>query len=105
MQWGAMPANDFDYFGVPMENIEAVHLRRGIAAAGHKVLVPNRKDVATLPADALRASLVAWMETTYTELIPSRGQIALVREILASRDDVSQLGPLMAMCCHYIEGA
>lgn len=100
-----MHADEFDYFGIPRENIEMVYLRSGIAPVGGKRLVPNRKEVATLPADELKVSLIAWMETSHTEVIPSRGQIALVREILASRSDITLLGPLMVMCSHYIEGA
>ncbi len=102
---GTMQVDDFEFFGVPKENVAAVSRRSGIAGAGGKRLIPNRREVATMPADELTASLIAWMETPHTEVIPSRGQIALVREVLAARDDVAQLGPLMAMCSHYIEGA
>lgn len=49
--------------------------------------------------------LVAWMEHGATEIIPSRAQIAMVREALLARADAKQLSQVIAMCDNFINGA
>ena len=95
-----------DRFGVPAENLKAAikrvrQQRRKYACNTH---VPSRREIATLAPDAVRHVLLNWMEHSPTEIIPSRAQIALIREVLLQREDVRQLGPLLEMCRHYIDG-
>jgi len=93
------------FFGVPEENIEAAKQRSKASKQRLHADVPTRKQIATLPAEELKRVLIGWMEHSATEIIPSRAQIALVKEILAERADAAQLGPIISMCTHYIEGA
>ena len=96
---------DFNFFGVPDENIQAAQRRKSSGCNQQHIAVPSRKDVATLPPAKLKALLLAWMENSATEIIPSRAQISLVKEVLKEREDVSQIEPIIAMCTHFIEGA
>jgi len=93
------------FFGIPEENIEAAKQRSKASKQKLHADVPTRKQIATLPAAELKAALINWMEHSATEIIPSRAQIALVKEVLSERADAAQLGPIISMCTYYIEGA
>jgi hypothetical protein len=102
--WGGMKDLS-QYFGIPEENIEAAEQRRKISRHPMNAEVPTRKQIATLPAAELRAKLIGWMEHSATEIIPSRAQIAMVKEVLSARPDAAHLAPIINMCTHFIEGA
>lgn len=97
--------NGQDRFGMPDENISAA--LKWVGKKGKKkypfhVFVPTRKDVATLPAKALKVILIGWMCHSPTEIIPSRIQIEEVRTVLLHRDDAAELADLIKMCSHYV---
>ena len=98
---------DEDYFGMPERNF-ALALR-WTSEEGRPVTVetrvPSRKEVRCLPPDQLRPLLVGWMVHSPAELVPSRGQIGVVPDILAQRDDAHAMGELQALCRNYIYGA
>jgi len=94
-----------NFFGVPEENIHAARRRLTTGENPAHSAVPSRREIATLPPAELKKVLLAWMEHGATEIIPSRGQIALVKEVLVAREDASDLGAAISMCTHYIEGA
>jgi hypothetical protein len=94
--------DDLTYFGVPAENIAAA---RRHPKDRRSQAIPTRKQVASLPPQELMPILIEWMETSLTEIIPSRGQIALVKEVLVTRPDAAQIAALIAMCTNFIEGA
>jgi hypothetical protein len=100
-----MQTEDFNFFGIPAENIRAATQRHSSGKHPDHTIVPSRKDIATLPEAELRGLLVGWMENGATEIIPSRAQIALVREILQEREDARQLTQIIAMCNNFIDGA
>lgn len=97
---------NFDRFGTPDENIQAAaewaekYKKKQI----YHTHVPTRKEIATLPAADLRTLLVGWMAHSPTETIPSRMQIALVRDVLLTRPDAAELRAQLDMCKHYIDG-
>ncbi|AZP14562.1 hypothetical protein EJN92_13560 [Undibacterium parvum] len=66
--------------------------------------VPSRKEVASLNIKELTEILTGWMCNSPTEIIPSRTQIAEVKDILLTRPDLSQLTGLITMCNYYING-
>lgn len=84
---------DLNYFGVPEENINAARRRPPTGRSSAYTVVPSRREIATLPLDKLKDVLLGWVEHGATEIIPSRAQISLVKEVLLSRADVPQLGP------------
>src|SRR5476649_2171874 len=90
---------DFDRFGTPEENIHAAAkwARKYRKKHTYHTHVPTRKEIATLPIEELRPLLVGWMEHSPTETIPSRMQIALVRDVLTTRPDAAELKALMSM--------
>lgn len=94
-----------DFFGVPEENIDAARLRKAAGRHRGHVAVPSRQEIATLSPTLLKEVLLNWMELGATEIIPSRGQIALVKEVLVAREDVSELRDAITMCTYFIEGA
>lgn len=94
-----------DFFGVPEENIAAASRRQATEQTPCRAAVPTRREILTLPPVELKKILLNWMEHSPIEIIPSRGQIALVKEVLVSREDVADLAGAIAMCTHYIEGA
>lgn len=99
---------DSERFGVPSENMNAAIRRQ--AGSGHRrrpwhTTVPTRNDVLRLPQEELTALLVAWMEHSPVEIIPSAGQIQLVIELLLTRPDAPALAPLVAMCRNYTNTA
>ena len=98
-------ADNERFFGVPEENIAAAQRRTVGQRNPPSTSVPTQRDVATLPAVELKAVLTAWMEHSATEIIPSRAQIALVRDILLKRQDAAEIVSIVCMCGHYIEGA
>ena len=100
-----MKTEDFNFFGIPAENIRAAKQRHPTNKHAQHTVVPSRKDIATLPPPELRTLLVAWMEHGATEIIPSRAQIAMVREALLERPDARQLTQVIAMCDNFINGA
>ncbi len=95
---------DYQYFDVPATN------RHAAKKMGKKRLykehsdVPTRKEVANVDIHTLTKILTGWMCNSPTEIIPSRTQIAEVRNILLERSDVSQLTGLITMCNYYING-
>jgi hypothetical protein len=100
-----MKTEDFNFFGIPAENIRAAKQRHPTNKNAQHTVVPSRKDIATLSPSELRTMLVAWMEHGATEIIPSRAQIAMVREALLARADAKQLSQVIAMCDNFINGA
>ena len=94
-----------DFFGVPEENMLATKLRQPVGRLSAHTAVPSRREIANLPPTELTNVLLTWMEHSATEIIPSRGQIALVKEVLVARNDVAELVDVISMCTHYIEGA
>lgn len=99
---------DEERFGVPSENMNAA-LRRQ-AGSTHKrrpwhTKVPTRNEVLRLPQEELTALLVAWMEHSPVEIIPSAAQIQLVIEVLLTRPDAPTLEPLVSMCRNYTNAA
>jgi|SRR6185369_5994983 hypothetical protein len=100
-----MKTKDFNFFGVPAENIRAAKQRRPSNKHPQHTSVPSRKEIATLPAAELRSLLISWMENGATEIIPSRAQIAMVREVLLEREDSKQLSQVISMCNNFIDGA
>lgn len=96
--------HDTDRFGVPVENIQAAERR---SADGKRqrtpvnLRVPTRKEVRHLPPDQLAPLLIGWMEHSPIEIVPSRGQIQLVIEVLQQRPDAAEVAPLVSMCRHY----
>ena len=97
--------DDQDFFGVPEENILAAQRRTTGQRNPLHAVVPTKREIATLPPTQLKTALTDWMQHSATEIIPSRAQIALVREVLLRREDTSKLGPIISMCTNYIEGA
>jgi len=95
--------DDSDHFGVPEENIRAAQLRASSTRHPLHCSVPTKKEIATLPLPELKAALIAWMEHSAIEIIPSRAQVALVRDVLLARRDSPELGSLVRMCSNYIE--
>ena len=95
--------DDADYFGVPEENIRAAQLRSTSTKHYLHSVVPTRREVATLPAPELKAMLLGWMEHSPIEIVPSRAQISLVREVLIARPDAAGLASVIKMCTHYID--
>ncbi len=100
-----MKTEDFNFFGIPAENIRAAKQKRPTSKHAQHTVVPSRKDIATLSPAELRTLLVAWMENGATEIIPSRAQIAMVREALLERADAKQLSQVISMCDNFINGA
>jgi hypothetical protein len=98
-------SEDFNYFGVPVENIHAAKQRKHSNKRPRHTVVPTRKEVASLPQTELKPLLINWMENGATEIIPSRGQIAMVKEVLLAREDARDLFPVIAMCTNFIDGA
>jgi len=96
---------DFNYFGIPVENIRAARQRSQSNKRVHHTIVPSRKEVATLSGAELKPILINWMEHGATEIIPSRAQIAMVKEILLMREDARDLVPVIALCTNFIDGA
>lgn len=94
-----------DFFGVPEENMLAAKRRQPVGRLAADATVPSRWEIANLPPTELTKVLLTWMEHSATEIIPSRGQIALVKEVLVARKDVADLVDVISMCTHYIEGA
>lgn len=96
--------DDFDTFGVPVENMEAAKLREQPQRKGfeYHTQVPTRKQVKTLPVDSLTKLLVGWMTNSPIEIVPSRIQVEQVVELLRQRDDADSLERLLAMCRNYI---
>lgn len=95
---------DTDRFGVPVENIRAAE---GRSTGGKRqrtpvnLRVPTRKEVRHLPPDELAPLLIGWMEHSPIEIVPSRGQIQLVIEVLLDRPDAADMAPLVSMCRNY----
>ena len=96
----------FERFGTPDENIQAAArwVEKHQKKYAYHTHVPTRKEVATMPASELRELMVGWMVHSPTEIIPSRTQIALAREVLLCRPDAHELTALLDMCKHYIDG-
>lgn len=95
---------DADRFGVPAENIRAAerrHLDGGRQRVAVNTRVPTRKEVRQLPPNELAPLLLGWMEHSPIEIVPSRGQIQLVIEVLQDRPDAADLAPLLNMCRNY----
>ena len=95
--------DDFEQFGIPAENILAA---QRWAAKQHKrqqyhTRVPTRKEVSTLPVEALAPLLIGWMVHSPIEIVPSRVQIEQVVLLLKQRDDADQLEKLLKMCITY----
>ncbi|MBA5606270.1 hypothetical protein H3H36_12990 [Duganella sp. FT3S] len=97
--------NNSDFFGTPEENLNAARQHTATGRKGGNLAVPSRKEVMTLPPAELKAKLIAWMEHSVIEIVPSRGQIALVKDVLAERPDASKLADIIAMCSHYMNDA
>jgi len=95
--------NDSEHFGVPAENIRAAQLRASGTRDPLHCSVPTKKEIATLALPELKMTLIAWMEHSAIEIIPSRAQIALVRDVLLARRDAPELVSLVRMCSNYIE--
>jgi len=95
--------DDFEQFGIPAENINAAQkwAKKQRKRYEYHTQVPTRKEVLTLPVEALTALLVGWMVHSPIEIVPSRIQIAQVIELLQQRDDISKLGKLVQMCTTY----
>jgi hypothetical protein len=97
-------SHDADRFGVPAENIQAAE-RRGMDHKRQRtpvnLRVPTRKEVRQLPAEELKPLLIGWMEHSPIEIVPSRGQIQLVIEVLLDRPDAADMAPLVSMCRNY----
>lgn len=94
--------NDLQYFGIAEESIQAAQRRH---ASRPNLIVPTVKEIATLPLEKLEIRLVAWMEDSAIEIVPSRTQIALVRAELLARCDAYELKSVISMCTNYIDGA
>lgn len=97
-------ASDLDQFGVPVENILAAARRQAAnqrQRAAFNTRVPTRKEVRHLPLNELKPLLLAWMENSPIEIVPSRGQIQLVMEVLQTRPDAADMAPLLSMCRNY----
>ncbi|MRV70354.1 hypothetical protein GJ700_01290 [Duganella sp. FT92W] len=97
-------ASDADRFGVPAENIQAAERRNTDYKPQRTPInlrVPTRKEVRQLPRDELAPLLIGWMEHSPIEIVPSRGQIQLVIEVLQQRPDVADVAPLINMCRNY----
>jgi hypothetical protein len=77
---------DLNFFGVPEENINAARRRQPTRRNSTHTTVPSRREIATLPPDKLKDVLLAWMELSATEIIPSRAQIALVKDDLLRKN-------------------
>lgn len=97
--------DDQEFFGIPEENIMAAQRRTSEKRNPPYSKVPTKRDIATLPAAQLKSILISWMEHSATEIIPSRAQIALVRDVLLEREDRAELATILNMCTNYIEGA
>ncbi|WP_211923447.1 hypothetical protein [Pseudoduganella ginsengisoli] len=67
--------------------------------------VPTRKEVRHLPPHELAPLLIGWMEHSPIEIVPSRGQIQLVIEVLLDRPDAAEMAPLVTMCRNYSSDA
>lgn len=97
--------SDLDQFGVPIENIRAAERRHTAGAqrprSALNTRVPTRKEVRQLPLDELKPLLLEWMENSPIEIVPSRGQIQLVIEVLLARPDAAEMAPLLNMCRNY----
>lgn len=96
--------SDTDRFGVPAENIQAAERRSADARRQRtpvNLRVPTRKEVRQLPASELAPLLIGWMEHSPIEIVPSRGQIQLVMEVLLDRPDAADVAPLVNMCRNY----
>ncbi|MES2258197.1 MAG: hypothetical protein V4724_06740 [Pseudomonadota bacterium] len=95
--------SDFERFGTPPENILAATLRQPARTKKHdyNTRVPTRKEVSNLPLAELTPLLLGWMENSPVEIIPSRGQIQLVIEVLQQRHDTPALAALIRMCKNY----
>jgi hypothetical protein len=96
--------SDLDQFGVPVENILAAQRRH--AGKQHQRIpvntrVPTRREVRQLPLNELKPLLLGWMEHSPIEIVPSRGQIQLVMEVLLARPDAADMAPLLSMCRNY----
>lgn len=78
-----------DRFGMPASAFQAAREGHGLDNPVERLgmYVPTRREVATLPADALFSVLVDWLWESPTELIPSNPQIANVRQVLQARPD------------------
>ncbi|MFZ6709792.1 hypothetical protein [Undibacterium sp. TC9W] len=88
---------------MPDENLKAAK-KWAATQKGEKIeiCVPTRKEVANLGRKKITAILTDWMCKSPTEIIPSRTQIAEVRDILLARDDAKKLSGLITMCNYYI---
>jgi len=93
-----------DHFGVPEENIRAAQLRVPGTRGSLHSSVPTKRDIATLSPTELMTALIAWMEHSAIEIVPSRAQISLVRDALREREDAAELAAVIRMCTNYIEG-
>ena len=96
--------HDTDRFGVPVENIQAAQRRNRDDKRQRtpvNLRVPTRKEVRHLPPDQLAPLLIGWMEHSPIEIVPSRGQIQLVIEVLLDRPDAADMAPLLSMCRNY----
>lgn len=96
--------HDKDRFGVPLENILAAERRSQDARRQRtpvNLRVPTRKEVRHLPPEELAPLLIGWMEHSPIEIVPSRGQIQLVIEVLLGRPDAADMAPLVSMCRNY----
>ncbi|MBO9538289.1 hypothetical protein [Herbaspirillum sp.] len=92
--------DSYQYFGVPITNIQQAKIHQG--NKHQNIKVPTRKEVATLPPKELCKVLQDWMCRSATEIIPSRGQIYLVLEILRHRPDIQHIQDSAQMCVNYI---
>lgn len=96
--------HDTDRFGVPEANIQAAQRRNADKQRQRTPInlrVPTRKEVRQLPPDELAPLLIGWMEHSPIEIVPSRGQIQLVLEVLLGRPDAADVAPLVNMCKNY----
>jgi hypothetical protein len=98
---------DEDHFGIPTRNLVLSLRWTEKKRRKHRIAiqVPTRKEVQRLPFAELRAILIGWMVHSPAELVPSRGQIAIVLDLLSRRADAHAMGDLGSLCRNYIEGA
>ncbi len=95
-----------DRFGTPESAFAAALENHGRDNATFRMgmYVPTRHEVATLPAAELGDILDLWMWESPSELIPSRDQIAQVREVLRARPDAAnpEILDIIGWCDEYV---
>jgi len=74
---GGSVKDNADHFGVPEENIRAAQQRASGSSHPSHRSTPTKRDIATLPPAELKTTLIAGMEHSAIEIVPSRAVLRL----------------------------